>query len=169
MTKRPVSKQPSRATSSGRERRLPDKLYFRIGEAAGIVGVEPHVLRYWEREFKGVRPTKSAKGQRVYSRRDLLTLIQIRGLLYDEGYTIAGARKRLAKGADAAGPPEPPRAPGFGGAGSGEADSEDAADDDTRPDRAEPGLDAVRAARDQLAHLLTELRADALGEGPSRD
>src|SRR5499427_10860946 len=74
---------------------LPPKLYFRIGEVAGIVGVEPHVLRYWEREFRTIRPTKSAKGQRVYSRRDVENLLRVRDLLYQEGFTIAGAKKRL--------------------------------------------------------------------------
>ncbi|WP_394827080.1 MerR family transcriptional regulator [Pendulispora albinea] len=72
------------------------KLYFRIGEVAAIVGVESHVLRYWEREFRTIRPTKSAKGQRVYSRRDLENLLRIRDLLYKEGFTIAGAKKQLA-------------------------------------------------------------------------
>jgi len=74
---------------------LPQKLYFRIGEVSGLVGVEPHVLRYWEREFRGIRPTKSARGQRVYSRRDVETLLRVRELLYAEGFTIAGARKKL--------------------------------------------------------------------------
>jgi DNA-binding transcriptional MerR regulator len=74
---------------------LPSKLYYRIGEVAELVGVEPHVLRYWEREFRTIRPTKSAKGQRVYSRRDVETLVLVRGLLYEEGFTIAGARKKL--------------------------------------------------------------------------
>ena len=75
---------------------LPPKLYFRIGEVSGLVGVEPHVLRYWEREFaRTIRPTKSAKGQRVYSRRDVENLMKVRELLYTEGFTIAGARKQL--------------------------------------------------------------------------
>src|SRR5277367_6946156 len=74
---------------------LPAKLYFRIGEVAGLVGVEPHVLRYWEREFRSIRPSKSAKGQRVYSRRDVENLLRVRELLYGQGFTIAGARKRL--------------------------------------------------------------------------
>src|SRR5580698_3978939 len=74
---------------------LPPKLYFRIGEVAGLVGVEPHVLRYWEREFRSIRPSKSAKGQRVYSRRDVENLLRVRELLYGQGFTIAGARKRL--------------------------------------------------------------------------
>jgi DNA-binding transcriptional MerR regulator len=76
---------------------LPPKLYFRIGEVSGLVGVEPHVLRYWEREFaRTIRPTKSAKGQRVYSRRDVENLMKVRELLYTEGFTIAGARKQLS-------------------------------------------------------------------------
>jgi DNA-binding transcriptional MerR regulator len=76
---------------------LPSKLFFRIGEVAEFVGVEPHVLRYWEREFRSVRPTKSAKGQRVYSRRDVESLLRVRDLLYREGFTIAGARKQLQR------------------------------------------------------------------------
>ncbi len=76
---------------------LPPKLYFRIGEVAELVGVEPHVLRYWEREFRAIRPTKSAKGQRVYSRRDVDNLMQVRELLYREGFTIAGAKKKLQR------------------------------------------------------------------------
>ncbi len=74
---------------------LPVKLYYRIGEVAEVVGVEPHVLRYWESEFGTIRPQKSPKGQRVYSRRDLEKLLRVKELLYDEGYTIAGAKKRL--------------------------------------------------------------------------
>jgi DNA-binding transcriptional MerR regulator len=76
---------------------LPPKLYFRIGEVAELVGVEPHVLRYWEREFRSIRPTKSAKGQRVYSRRDVENLMRVRELLYREGFTIAGAKKKLLR------------------------------------------------------------------------
>lgn len=75
---------------------LPPKLYFRIGEVAEFVGVEPHVLRYWEREFRMIRPAKSRRGQRVYSRRDVEALARIRTLLYDEGFTIAGAKRRLS-------------------------------------------------------------------------
>lgn len=74
---------------------LPAKLFFRIGEVAGLVGVEPHVLRYWEREFRSIRPTKSAKGQRVYSRKDVENLLRVRDLLYRDGFTIAGAKKKL--------------------------------------------------------------------------
>jgi DNA-binding transcriptional MerR regulator len=81
--------------AESRPESLPSKLYFRIGEVADLVGVEPHVLRYWEREFRTIRPTKSAKGQRVYSRRDVENLMRVRELLYREGFTIAGAKKKL--------------------------------------------------------------------------
>jgi len=81
---------------------LPEKPYYRIGEVAELVGVEPHVLRYWEREFRAIRPTKSARGQRVYSRRDVENLLRVRHLLYAEGFTIAGAKKRLGRGAPVA-------------------------------------------------------------------
>lgn len=74
---------------------IPDKLFFRIGEAATIVGVEAHVLRYWESEFK-MRPTRSPSGQRMYRRKDLAKLFRIKQLLHNEGFTIAGARKALS-------------------------------------------------------------------------
>lgn len=79
-------------------RELPAKLYYRIGEVSGIVGVEPHVLRYWETEFKSVRPQKSAKGQRIYSRRDVETLLKVKDLLYAHRFTIAGAKRKLREG-----------------------------------------------------------------------
>ncbi len=71
------------------------KLYYRIGEVAQIVGVQPHVLRYWETEFRTIRPQKSGKGQRVYSRRDVEKLMKVKDLLKNQGFTIAGARKKL--------------------------------------------------------------------------
>jgi DNA-binding transcriptional MerR regulator len=73
----------------------PVKLFYRIGEVSQIVGVEPHVLRYWETEFRSIRPQKSRKGQRIYSRRDVEKLLRVKDLLYTHGFTIAGARKRL--------------------------------------------------------------------------
>jgi DNA-binding transcriptional MerR regulator len=71
------------------------KLYYRIGEVAQIVGVQPHVLRYWETEFRTIRPQKSSKGQRVYSRRDVEKLLRVKDLLRNQGFTIAGAKKKL--------------------------------------------------------------------------
>jgi len=78
------------------------KLYYRIGEVSEIVGVQPHVLRYWETEFRSIRPQKSSKGQRVYSRRDVEKLLRVKDLLRNQGFTIAGARKRLNEPAVAA-------------------------------------------------------------------
>jgi DNA-binding transcriptional MerR regulator len=90
---------------------VPVKLYYRIGEVSQIVGVEPHVLRYWETEFRSIRPQKSRKGQRIYSRRDVDKLLKVRDLLYTHGFTIAGARKRLREGGEEAEPaPTPPAA-----------------------------------------------------------
>lgn len=74
---------------------IPHKLYFRIGEVARIVGVKPYVLRYWESEFAVLRPEKTASGHRLYRRRDVEILLDIKQLLYDEKFTISGAKKRL--------------------------------------------------------------------------
>ncbi len=74
---------------------LPDKLYFRIGEVSQLVGVDTHVLRYWESEFR-MKPHRSSSGQRLYRKQDLARFLRIKHLLHDEGYTIAGARKVLA-------------------------------------------------------------------------
>ena len=72
-----------------------DKLYFRIGEVARIVGVKPYVLRYWESEFSGVRPGKSRSNQRLYRRKDVEKLLKIKDLLHARRYTIQGARQFL--------------------------------------------------------------------------
>ncbi|MBN1653831.1 MAG: MerR family transcriptional regulator [Deltaproteobacteria bacterium] len=77
------------------EKELPDKLFFKIGEVSKIVGVEPHVLRYWENEFSALRPMKTRGYHRVYRRRDVELAMLIRRLVQQEGFTIAGARKRL--------------------------------------------------------------------------
>lgn len=78
-----------------------DKLYFKIGEVAQIVGVPAYVLRYWETEFKVIRPQKSRTQQRVYRRRDVEMLLKIKHLLYAKKFTIAGARQQLRLGGDA--------------------------------------------------------------------
>ena len=107
---------------------------------AELVGVEPHVLRYWEREFRSIRPTKSAKGQRVYSRRDVENLMRVRELLYREGFTIAGAKKKLQRTGARAGRPAP---------------------------TAVSAADASRT-REQLAAMRGELEAFLAELGPSR-
>ncbi|WP_428264023.1 MerR family transcriptional regulator [Haliangium sp.] len=77
--------------------RIPDKQYFRIGEVARLADVKPHVLRFWESEFGSLRPGKAKSGHRVYSRSDVAMVLRIRDLLYEQGYTIAGARGQLGE------------------------------------------------------------------------
>jgi len=90
------SRQGARSAVATRE--IPDKLYFKIGEVATLVGVETHVLRYWEKEIPFIRPTKTPSNQRRYRRRDVEVFREIRRLLHDERYTLAGARRRLLGG-----------------------------------------------------------------------
>jgi DNA-binding transcriptional MerR regulator len=74
---------------------IPEKLYFKIGEVCDLVGVQAHVLRYWETEFPQLAPQKNRSGQRSYRRKDVEISLRIKELLYDDMYTIAGARKKL--------------------------------------------------------------------------
>ncbi|SHI70776.1 transcriptional regulator, MerR family [Malonomonas rubra DSM 5091] len=74
---------------------IPDKLYYKIGEVAALLRVKTHVLRYWETEFKALQPVKSRSNQRLYRRKDVETALLIKDLLYRQGFTIAGARKKL--------------------------------------------------------------------------
>jgi len=75
---------------------LPDKLFFSIREVSEICGVEPHVLRYWETEFRQIKPVKKSGNRRFYRQRDIHVVLQIRHLLYDLNFTIRGAKKQLA-------------------------------------------------------------------------
>lgn len=75
--------------------RVQKRLYYKIGDACKAIGIQPYVLRYWETEFSALAPNKSKSGQRVYSERELAVIRRIKELLYDEGYTIAGAKKKL--------------------------------------------------------------------------
>jgi DNA-binding transcriptional MerR regulator len=86
----PIRKRPSSPGSD-----IPDKLYFRIGEVAKLCDIPAYVLRFWESEFPQLRPNKGGTGQRLYRRRDVETALHIKSLLYDEGYTIPGARQVL--------------------------------------------------------------------------
>jgi DNA-binding transcriptional MerR regulator len=74
---------------------IPDKLFFRIGEVADLTGVPPYVLRYWESEFKLLRPRKNHAGQRIYRKHDMQLVLRIKGLLYEDRLTLEGAKKRL--------------------------------------------------------------------------
>jgi DNA-binding transcriptional MerR regulator len=75
--------------------RVQKRLYYKIGEACKALGIQPYVLRYWETEFPALTPSKSRSGQRVYSEKELEVIRRIKELLYEEGYTIAGAKKKL--------------------------------------------------------------------------
>ena len=74
---------------------IPDKLFFKIGEVSKLTDVKPHVLRYWESEFPTLNPPKNRASQRVYRRKDIETVLLIKRLLYEENFTISGARKKL--------------------------------------------------------------------------
>ncbi len=76
---------------------IPDKLFFKIGEVSSITKLEPHILRYWETEFPSLRPRKNDSGQRLYVKRDVELVLKIKKLLYEDGYTIQGAKKELSR------------------------------------------------------------------------
>ncbi len=77
---------------------IPNKLYFKIGEVSKLACVEPHVLRYWETEFKEIQPKRANSNQRLYRREDVETVLQIKALLHEQGFTISGAKKFLTDG-----------------------------------------------------------------------
>lgn len=89
-----TAKKPARKTTSV-EVMIPDKLYFRIGEVSRLCGLPSYVLRFWETEFPQLKPTKSSTGQRMYRRLDVENVLRVKKLLYEEGFTIAGARQHL--------------------------------------------------------------------------
>ena len=106
----PPSSRP--AADAMDERKIPNKLFFKIGEVCEITDTQPYVLRYWESEFPALAPAKNSSGQRIYRRRDIETVLRIKQLLYEEGFTIAGAKKRLeAELAGRVDTPMPRRAP----------------------------------------------------------
>lgn len=123
------------------ERKVPNKLFFKIGEVCEITDTQPYVLRYWESEFPALAPAKNSSGQRIYRRRDIDTVLRIKQLLYEEGFTIAGAKKRLES--ELAGRVVTPVPPGGDGAAEIPAD--------------ESGRTALRQVRDQLREILTLL------------
>ncbi len=84
-------------SSVGSRMEIPDKLFFRIGEVSSLLGLEPHVLRFWESEFPALAPKKSDTGQRLYRRKDVDLLVRIKELLYEKRYTIEGARQLLGQ------------------------------------------------------------------------
>ena len=100
-----MNDQNGQTPSSDITRQLQAKPFYKIGEVAKLLEVKPHVLRYWESEFPTLKPKKNPSGQRIYSRDDIETLVEIQNLLYNERYTISGARQMLAR-QPAIAPPE---------------------------------------------------------------
>jgi DNA-binding transcriptional MerR regulator len=90
-----LNKKASKKPNRHAEIVIPDKLYFRIGEVASLCRLPAYVLRFWETEFPQLRPIKSSTGQRMYRKRDVESVVRIRKLLYEDGFTIAGARVQL--------------------------------------------------------------------------
>ncbi len=90
-----TEKKKTRKSSAGADPIIPDKLYFRIGEVAELCRLPAYVLRFWETEFPLLKPVKSGTGQRMYRQRDVENVLRIKKLLYDQGFTIAGARQHL--------------------------------------------------------------------------
>jgi DNA-binding transcriptional MerR regulator len=74
---------------------LPDKLYFKIGEVSSLTGIEPYILRYWESEFKLIKPYRTKTNQRLYRKKDVEAIIKIKKMLYEQKFTIAGAKKKI--------------------------------------------------------------------------
>jgi len=90
----------SKGDGAGKQIPLPNlagKIFFKISDVARLADIEPHVLRYWESEFDELKPRKSNTGRRLFTKKDIDTVMEIRSLLYDEGFSIAGAKKRLQK------------------------------------------------------------------------
>jgi DNA-binding transcriptional MerR regulator len=90
-----LRKKASRRSARNADVIIPDKLYFRIGEVARLCRLPAYVLRFWETEFPQLKPVKSSTGQRMYRKRDVESVVRIKKLLYEDGFTIAGARVQL--------------------------------------------------------------------------
>ncbi len=84
------------------ESKIPDKLYFKIGEVSELLGLPTHVLRFWETEFKRIKPKRTSSGQRLYRKKDVAFIFKVKHLLYEKGFTISGARQHLRSKLDLA-------------------------------------------------------------------
>jgi len=139
---------------------IPEKLFFKIGEVCELAGVQAHVLRYWESEFTMLAPQKNRAGQRVYRKRDVEIALRIKELLYEDQYTIAGAKKRLANDLRA------------GGKLKIVSPEDDVEDSETNGSQAAPqGMTGARTAEDRksLRKVARELREIlALLDTPSK-
>jgi DNA-binding transcriptional MerR regulator len=143
-----------------------DKLYYRIGEVSRLTGVKAHVLRYWETEFRWMAPPKSRSKQRLYRGRDIEFVWLLKRLLWEERYTIAGARQRIQElGVDGAlGLLDVPAGVAPVSAGSGDGPSEAASEGDSASTQSQAEWVVLRAALDEIHSDLTLVRG-ALQEG----
>ncbi|MFN8094591.1 MAG: MerR family transcriptional regulator [Vicinamibacteria bacterium] len=136
------------------DRQIPNKLFFKIGEVCEITDTQPYVLRYWESEFPALAPAKNSSGQRIYRRKDIETVLRIKQLLYEEGFTIAGAKKRLEAEMAGRGPTPSSMA--------GDAVAEDKPTMAADPAAAAPSPEPAAApdpAEDKTRAVLVEVRA----------
>ena len=175
---------------------IPEKLFFKIGEVCDITGIQAHVLRYWESEFPMLAPQKNRAGQRTYRKRDVEMVLRIKELLYEDQYTIAGAKKRLTNelrgasklkvvtpemGAQAASAPpapvlvpapEPERAEApraFADTRPEREPAEQAAYvSDSNPPASDEGRAALRRLREQLRDIMLLLEAEETRSGSQR-
>jgi len=131
---------------------IPDKLYFRIGDVSRLCGLPAYVLRFWETEFPQLKPNKGGTGQRLYRKRDVETVLEIKRLLYDEGFTIAGARRLLVERRRTADP------------GSDASRKASAKPGQVGPQAVEPSIkltkSKIKALREQVRELLALLNAE---------
>ena len=136
---------------------IPDKLFFKIGEVCDLVGVQAHVLRYWETEFPMLSPQKNASGQRSYRKKDVEIALKIKQLLYKEMFTIAGARKKLqsdARGGHQKSAPEPASSFAPVVASDGKAQM---LFDITPPPSGEPQTELSSDQKEALRHVVSQL------------
>jgi DNA-binding transcriptional MerR regulator len=141
---------------------IPEKIFFKIGEVCELAGVQAHVLRYWESEFPMLAPQKNRAGQRVYRKRDVEIALRIKELLYDDQYTIAGAKKRLANDLRAGGKLRIV-SDGEDSTDSdlGQPDSEANENPETRAGRTEAERKSLRKVATELREILAMLDAPA--------
>jgi DNA-binding transcriptional MerR regulator len=125
------------------DKQIPNKLFFKIGEVCEITDTQPYVLRYWESEFPALAPAKNSSGQRIYRRRDIETVLRIKQLLYEEGFTIAGAKKRLETE--------------MAGRGTTPTSQAAAVVESEEPPAEDPTRRALQEVRDTLREILTLL------------
>ncbi len=137
------------------QRPIPNKLFFKIGEVCEITDTQPYVLRYWESEFQALAPAKNSSGQRIYRRRDIETVLRIKQLLYEEGFTIAGAKKRLE--AELTGKGD---TPGSAAAAAAAAEALAAEEGATQAAPNAQGNSVIKEIRLQLREILTLLERD---------